>query len=190
MTSQHKALDPTSPGVGELVERLKTLIDDSDADVGKFVSWGKATIGDIRKTIELLSLRAALTQPSVPAETFWVVERFENDKSAGYWDGGHSRMFVPKIDDAIQFRRRQDAQWVIVGWHWKDVQITEHMMLPAAPHVPARWKLAPIDPTEEMVTAGNLAREGQRGPYAETVATYRAMIEVVREPHKPGHANR
>lgn len=61
--------------------------------------------------------------------TFWVVERFEDDRSAGYWDGGNSRSFVADIDNAIQFCRRQDAMWVIVGWHWRDVQTTEHIML-------------------------------------------------------------
>lgn len=67
--------------------------------------------------------------------TFWVVEQFQGGQSAGYWDGGSSRSFVIDIDKAIQFCRRQDAMWVIVGWHWKDVKITEHIMLPieAAP---------------------------------------------------------
>lgn len=59
--------------------------------------------------------------------SFWVVERFEGGKSAGYWNGSHYRDFTTDIGSAIQFCRRQDAMWVIVGWHWKDVQITEHM---------------------------------------------------------------
>lgn len=77
--------------------------------------------------------------------TFWVVERFENDKSIGYWDGGHSRAFVTDIDKAVQFCRQQDAMWTIVGWHWKDVQITEHTRLVSpspsgdAAQVDIRW---------------------------------------------------
>lgn len=64
--------------------------------------------------------------------TFWVVERFENNTSAGYWNGSHSRDFQPDINEAIQFCRRRDAMWVIAGWHWKDVQITEHVALDRA----------------------------------------------------------
>jgi hypothetical protein len=63
--------------------------------------------------------------------TFWVVERFDDGKSAGYWNGSHSRDFQPDINEAIQFCRRRDAMWVIAGWHWKDVKITEHIMLDA-----------------------------------------------------------
>jgi hypothetical protein len=59
-------------------------------------------------------------------QSFWVVERFENGKSAGYWDGANSRSFQSEIDKAIQFRRQQDAFWATRGWHWTDVQITEH----------------------------------------------------------------
>ena len=61
---------------------------------------------------------------------FWVVERFDHGRSGGYWDGGSSRSFVTDIDQAIQFNRRQDAKNLIVGWHWADVQITAHLMLP------------------------------------------------------------
>ena len=64
-------------------------------------------------------------------QTFWVVERFENGKSAGYWDGGSSRSFTRDIDKAVQFRRRQDGFWVTHGWHWGDTQITEHAMVNA-----------------------------------------------------------
>lgn len=66
-----------------------------------------------------------------PGEVFWVVEHFERGKSGGYWDGGSSRSFTPNIDAAIQFHRQQDAKNLIVGWHWADVQITSHMMLPS-----------------------------------------------------------
>lgn len=61
--------------------------------------------------------------------TFWVVERFENSKGAGYWDGGSSRSFVTDINQAVHFCRRQDAMWVMRGWHWGDVEITEHVMI-------------------------------------------------------------
>jgi hypothetical protein len=86
-------------------------------------------------------------QPDERQDSFWVVERFANGKSAGYWNGGNSREFVTKIKDAIQFCRRQDAMWGIVGWHWGDVELTEHryMTLPA-PSAPQEQKLAPINP--------------------------------------------
>ena len=61
--------------------------------------------------------------------TFWVIERFENGKSAGYWDGGSSRSFIADIEKAIHFCRRQDAFWATRGWHWGDTQITEHLYL-------------------------------------------------------------
>ena len=63
--------------------------------------------------------------------SFWVVERFEHGKSAGYWDGGSSRSFVPEIDKAVQFVRKQDAFWATKGWHWNDTKITEHIMIGA-----------------------------------------------------------
>ena len=63
--------------------------------------------------------------------SFWVVERFEHGKSAGYWDGGSSRSFVPEIDKAVQFVRKQDAFWAAKGWHWNDTKITEHIMIGA-----------------------------------------------------------
>lgn len=63
--------------------------------------------------------------------SFWVVERFENGRSAGYWDGASSRSFQPDIDQAIHFCRQQDAFWATRGWHWNDVRITEHLYLAA-----------------------------------------------------------
>lgn len=62
----------------------------------------------------------------LPCPTFWVVERFENERSAGYWSGGNSRAFLTDIEKAVHFCRREDAMWTIIGWHWGDVQITEH----------------------------------------------------------------
>jgi hypothetical protein len=64
--------------------------------------------------------------------SFWVIERFENGRSAGYWDGANSRSFQPEIDKAIQFRRKEDAFWATRGWHWNDVQLTEHLYICAA----------------------------------------------------------
>lgn len=62
-------------------------------------------------------------------DPFWVIEKFTDGKSAGYWTGASSREFTNDIDKAIQFCRHDDARWVIVGWHWPDVQITEHTYL-------------------------------------------------------------
>jgi len=30
------------------------------------------------------------------------------------------------IEQAIQFRRKEDAQHIKRGWHWQDTQVTEH----------------------------------------------------------------
>lgn len=57
---------------------------------------------------------------------FWVLERFENDQSLGYWNGASSRSFVNDIDAAVQFRRKEDAMPIKRSWHWQDVKITEH----------------------------------------------------------------
>ncbi|MDE2469660.1 MAG: hypothetical protein KGL35_13215, partial [Bradyrhizobium sp.] len=65
----------------------------------------------------------------LPCPTFWVVERFENEQSAGYWSGGNSRAFLTDIEKAVHFCRREDAMWTIIGWHWGDVRITEHVYL-------------------------------------------------------------
>jgi hypothetical protein len=62
-------------------------------------------------------------------QSFWVIERFENGRSAGYWDGASSRSFLLDIEKAIQFRRREDCFWATRGWHWTDVQFTEHLMM-------------------------------------------------------------
>jgi len=61
--------------------------------------------------------------------SFWVIERFENGKSLGYWNGDSSRDFVTDIDLAIQFRRRADAWRIKRGWHWMDTEVTEHSYL-------------------------------------------------------------
>ena len=62
--------------------------------------------------------------------SFWVVERFEDGRSAGYWDGGSSRSFTADIDRAVQFHRQRDAFWATRSWHWQDTKIIEHMMIP------------------------------------------------------------
>lgn len=86
----------------------------------------------------VLYVRADRTppQPDQPsdesrARAFWVIEQFIDGKSRGYWDGGNSRSFQPDINRAVQFFRKQDAFWATRGWHWDDVQITEHMILAA-----------------------------------------------------------
>lgn len=76
--------------------------------------------------VELQERRAAETKAG---RVFHVVERFEDGKSAGYWDGGNSRSFISDIDKAVQFCRKQDAFWATRGWHWNDTKITEHIML-------------------------------------------------------------
>ena len=60
-------------------------------------------------------------------ETFWVIERFENGQSQGYWYGEGSRQFSKDIDVAIQFRRKSDAVKIRRAWHWKDCEVTEHL---------------------------------------------------------------
>ena len=65
-------------------------------------------------------------------EAFWVLERFVDGKSQGYWNGGSSRSFIPNINEAIQFRRRQDAMPIWSSWHWTDVEVVEHVMVHAA----------------------------------------------------------
>ena len=65
------------------------------------------------------------------AQFFWVIERFENGQSKGYWDGGSSRCFNTNIEKAVQFRRHQDAFWATKGWHWTDTKITEHGFIAA-----------------------------------------------------------
>jgi hypothetical protein len=60
------------------------------------------------------------------ASCFWVIERFEDGHSKGYWTGESSRSFTPSIDAAVQFRRRQDALPIKSSWHWKDCAIVEH----------------------------------------------------------------
>jgi hypothetical protein len=68
--------------------------------------------------------------------TFWVIERFENGQSQGYWDGGNSRTFVRDIEQAIHFCREQDARPIVRSWHWQDVKITEHLYLAPMTHLP------------------------------------------------------
>lgn len=63
-------------------------------------------------------------------DTFWVIERFENGKSQGYWAGDSSRDFIAEIDNAIHFCRKEDAWRIKRGWHWNDTQVTEHVYLP------------------------------------------------------------
>ena len=60
-------------------------------------------------------------------DPFYVVEQFVDGQSKGYWTGGSSRDFTTRIDDAMQFCRREDATKAIWGWHWQDVRITEHL---------------------------------------------------------------
>lgn len=83
-----------------------------------------------------MALSRAAEPPTGTERSFWVVERWEDSRSIGYWDGGSSRHFVTDIDKAIQFCRKQDAFWTTRGWHWKDTKICEHMYVAASP--PAR----------------------------------------------------
>lgn len=82
--------------------------------------------------------RAASHPPAAPQNqaSFWVIERFGNGKSFGYWTGESSRDFLSDIEKAIQFVRREDAFRIRRGWHWQDVQVTEHMYMLAAPPTP------------------------------------------------------
>lgn len=97
---------------------------------------GQLRTGQLDFVDRILPTCAYVTAIPVRAEqqrSFWVVERFENGKSAGYWGGGHSRQFIMDINKAIQFCRRDDAMWCITGWHWKDVELTEHIMIGDTP---------------------------------------------------------
>lgn len=59
-------------------------------------------------------------------DTFWVVEKFQQDKSAGYFEGGDSfEGFTANIEVALQFRRKQDAERVI-SFMFGDLRATEH----------------------------------------------------------------
>jgi hypothetical protein len=73
------------------------------------------------------------------SEFFWVIERFENGQSKGYWNGMNSRSFISDIDCAVQFRRKEDALPIHSSWHWTDTRITQHGYiradLPATPTV-------------------------------------------------------
>jgi len=75
--------------------------------------------------------------PYAAPQCFYVIERFENGKSLGYWNGNSSRDFDTNIEQAIQFRRKEDAQHIRRGWHWKDTQVTEHLYIPGAFFAPA-----------------------------------------------------
>lgn len=58
--------------------------------------------------------------------SFWVVEKFENGSSAGYFAGGDMfKDFVANIEQALQFRRKRDAERVS-GFMFGDVRATEH----------------------------------------------------------------
>jgi hypothetical protein len=76
--------------------------------------------------------------------SFWVIERFENGRSLGYWNGDSSRDFVTDIELAIQFRRRDDAWRIKRGWHWTDTQATEHSYLNHESD--PRWRVKSVNP--------------------------------------------
>lgn len=85
------------------------------------------------------ALGASVSQEPSSGEaqpSFWVIEKFVDGKSIGYWDGGHSEHFVTDIEKAIQFRRKDDAFWFNRAWGPAQrigVQLTEHLMLFASP---------------------------------------------------------
>lgn len=59
-------------------------------------------------------------------ESFWIAEKFENGRSAGYFAGGDMfKDFITDIEQALQFRRKRDAERVI-GFMFGDVRATEH----------------------------------------------------------------
>jgi hypothetical protein len=103
-------------------------------------------------------------RPAAPP-TFWVVERFENGKSAGYWDGGHSRSFQPDIEKAVHYCRREDAFWSTRGWHWDDIQLTEHAYI-ASPPPPAP---APVEPLGEQERGGAMTMDHAISLYVQSV---------------------
>lgn len=86
-------------------------------------------------------------QPATRNGSFWVIERFLNGKSFGYWAGDSSREFVLEIDHAIQFCRREDAWRIKRGWHWADTEVTEHLYM-AAVQGEASPTLATTPPNE------------------------------------------
>jgi hypothetical protein len=85
----------------------------------------------LRKQIAALAQRDAGEVPV--AQAFWVVERFEDGRSAGYWDGANSRSFQADIAAAVQFCRQQDATRATRGWHWTDTKVVEHAYIGTRP---------------------------------------------------------
>jgi hypothetical protein len=136
-------------------------------------------------------LRAALAQRDageVPvAQAFWVVERFEDGRSAGYWDGANSRSFQADIAAAVQFCRQQDATRATRGWHWTDTKVVEHAYIGTHPapageprEVTAKEHdvlLAAHRRSTKVVHGGKLA---PREPLLEGL-TDEAIYEAVRE---------
>jgi hypothetical protein len=96
-------------------------------------AWSEALVREYAKDYA----RAALAQRDageVPvAQAFWVVERFEDGRSAGYWDGANSRSFQADIAAAVQFCRQQDATRATRGWHWTDTKVVEHAYIGTHP---------------------------------------------------------
>lgn len=135
-----------------------------------------------------------LFRQQCPERFFWVIERFEDGQSAGYWNGMNSRSFVTNIEAAIQFRRREDALPIKSSWHWRDVKITEHGYVAPfdgqtttndvnwtprefAEHVVAQWSnyANPVDAIEALLKE----RDSQNG-YDAGVLTPDELTEIRR----------
>lgn len=102
-------------------------------------------IGEVCIAAAILALETARAERS--SSVFYVIERFEDGRSMGYWDGGSERSLFPDIDMAIQFRRRRDAIPIIRPWHRRDCQITEHICMDAGESEPdPRSPTSPTSP--------------------------------------------
>lgn len=122
-------------------------------------------------------------------ESFWVVERFENGRSAGYWTGASSRDFTADIEKAVQFHRKDDAFWATRGWHWRDTKLTEHVMLATlTPPQPAPWPVTILPDflgrqVEQAIAAG-LVRDCWAEIWPKIKPSFDKMQELLAEPLK------
>lgn len=93
---------------------------------------GRVLAASLAEAVEQWSSRTeADGQP-----TFWVLEWFKDEQSQGYWRGCCIEHWTRNVDDALQYRRKQDAlaQFTHYSWSGYDVRPTEHLYIaPPAP---------------------------------------------------------
>ena len=75
------------------------------------------------------------TTPTQGTDPFWVLEKSVDGRPV-YWHGGHAEQWTASIHEAVQFRRKMDAersQWYLLSpprWGW---QVVEHAMMAPRP---------------------------------------------------------